>query len=53
MEPTHKLIIAMLVAYIPFIWYWVGLWIADSKRFAAEKRRKPRYEREPIEWWEQ
>ena len=52
MEPTHKLIIAMLVAYIPFIWYWVSLAIKEMKETEAEKRRRLRRKRKDlIEHW--
>lgn len=49
-----ELAIAMLIAYVPFAWYWIGHWIVESKRSDADRRtRKAKRKPNIIEWWEQ
>lgn len=39
MEPTYKLIIAMTIAYAPFILYWIAYIRRINRITAAERRR--------------
>lgn len=48
MEPTTKLIIAMVIAYIPFIWYLISVIRAEAKRTDAERRK---YKRSSKHYW--
>ena len=42
MEPTTKIIIAMLVAYAPFLWYWYLVVRKLTNLTDAEKRARDR-----------
>lgn len=44
MEPTTKLIIALLVAYAPFIWYFIALAYKMMNLTESEIRARERNE---------
>lgn len=48
MEPTTKLIIAMLVAYAPFIWYWITTIKRITSLSDADRRK---HKVEPKHYW--
>ena len=52
MEPTHKLIIVMLIAYAPFIWYWISVIRKLTSLTPAEKERA-RYRQTEHYWGEE
>lgn len=50
-----ELAIAMLIAYVPFAWYWIGHWLIEARKTEAQKRTAARRKKKSniIEWWEQ
>lgn len=42
MEPTTRLIIGLLIAYTPFILYWVSVIRVQTKITDADKRKHKR-----------
>jgi hypothetical protein len=48
MEPTTKIIIAMIIAYTPFFWYWISVIRAETQRTDADRRK---YKRSRKHYW--